>query len=35
MAAEERLTILLERLQKIDRRGKGQGSRRPPKEFWV
>jgi hypothetical protein len=35
MAAEERLTILLERLKKIDRRDKGQSSRRPRKEFWT
>jgi hypothetical protein len=32
---EERLAILMERLQKIDRRGKSQSSRRPRKEFWT
>jgi hypothetical protein len=33
--AGERLTIFMERLQKIDRRGKRQSSRRPRKEFWT
>jgi hypothetical protein len=35
MLAEERLTILMERLQKSERRGNGPSSRRPRKEFWT
>jgi hypothetical protein len=34
MTAEERLTIFMQRLLKIERRGNGQSSRRPRKEFW-